>query len=91
MKHYKKFIPVIANILSTTAIIPEIKHVTSTWNADELNIYWLSLSLSANILWIIYGFLMQDIGIIFLGSLFTSFYSLIITIKLTPQYKPKNN
>ena len=88
---FKKAMPLLANILASIALIPELKTVITTWNVDVMSFTWILLSLIANFCWIVYGYLIQDAGILCLGIIFTLFYSLLLTIKLTPQYKKKKS
>ena len=88
--YFKKAMPFLANFLGGIAVIPELKKVITTWNVDEMEYMWLILSCMANICWIAYGCILQDWGILSLGIIFTLFYTLLITIKLTPQYKKKS-
>jgi len=83
--------PLFANVLSSIALIPELQTVITTWNVDDMSFPWIIISLLANFCWIAYGYLIQDFGVLSLGIIFSFFYGLLLTIKVTPKYKKKKS
>ena len=84
---FKHSMPLFANVLSSIALIPELQTVITTWNDDDMSFYWIIISLIANFCWIAYGYIIQDFGVLCLGIIFSFFYGLLLTIKMTPKYK----
>lgn len=89
--NFKKAMPLLANVLSSIALIPELHTVITTWNVDDMSFPWIVISLLANFCWVTYGYIIQDYGVLSLGIIFSFFYSLLLSIKMTPKYKKKKS
>ena len=78
---------IIANILNSVALIPQIKESVTTWDVSDMSYGWLGLSLIANAMWIIYGYLTKKNQILIMGVVFSFFYGLNVFIKLNPNMR----
>lgn len=84
-------IGIVANVLNSIAIIPEVRNVVKSWDASEMSYSWLILSLIANLMWILYGLKSKSMQIAFMGVTFSAFYGLHIFIKMNPNFKKKED
>ena len=72
-----------ANILSTTALFPQLYKTIKTRSVDDMSYAWLLLSVIANTFWIVYALRQKKKEVLFMGSVFTLFYGILLVVKMS--------
>ena len=76
------YLTIVANIFAGISMIPEILKVIHDNNTDSFSYLWLILCLISNGLWLLYGLLIKDIGVLSMGIMASSFYCFLIISKI---------
>ena len=71
----------LANVLSTTALFPQLYKTIKTRSVDDMSYTWLLLSVVANAFWIVYALRQKKKEVLFMGSVFTLFYGTLLVVK----------
>ena len=74
---------ILANVLSTTALFPQLYKTIKTRSVDDMSYAWLLLSVVANAFWIVYALRQKKKEVLFMGSVFTLFYGILLVVKIS--------
>lgn len=83
MFNYIDLIGLMAAIFSLTAIIPQIIKSWRTKLTRDISVLALSISVSSNLLWLIYGYLQADKALIFCNMVAFLLNSFLFYLKIS--------
>lgn len=71
-----------AALLSTVSLLPQIKRTWETRSAADLSFGWMVTALTAMILWVVYGLMLDGWSVVLANSLAGSMIAALIVMKI---------
>ncbi len=80
----------LAAFLTTAAFLPQVYKVMQTKSTEDLSLVTFSMLFVGVILWVIYGFILNELPIIIANLVMIVLSGILLTMKILAMIKQKN-